>query len=245
VYIDPGPPDVPMRAVAPPVGLDALTDSDLVGQVGRRLTDAIVTGRLRPGDKLVEVAIARELGISRAPIREAARLLERQGLLVSQPRRGFFVRRLDVADIDEIYDLRICVERHAGVLAARNLTPAGRSALRKQFAVLQATAESGDPARQVEEDYAFHRLICEIAGSRRLLRVFDDLASELRMVIALIGRLYDDPRRIAATHEPVLAAIEQGHPERITAHLEYHIGAAWTEVGRLVRDLPHSRGETT
>jgi DNA-binding GntR family transcriptional regulator len=187
---------------------------------------------------VVEAGVARELGISRAPVREAARLLERQGLLVANPRRGFFVRKLEPTDIDEIYDLRICVECHAGVLAAKNLTPGSRDALRRQIAVLYETADLDDPARQVEEDYNFHRLICEIAGSRRLLRLFDDLASELRMVIGLIGRLYDDPRRIAETHEVVLEAIEAGDPGHITAQLDRHIRVAWHEVAKLVRDIP-------
>src|SRR5258705_9383227 len=121
-----------MRPMSLPVGLPALADSDLVGQVARILTQAIVQGRLPPGAKVVEAGVARELGISRAPVREAARLLERQGLLVANPRRGFFVRKLEPTDIDEIYDLRICVECHAGVLAAKNLTPESRDALRRQ-----------------------------------------------------------------------------------------------------------------
>lgn len=227
-----------MRIMSPPVGLPALTETDLVGQVARILVQAIVQGRLPPGSKVVEAGIARELGVSRAPVREAARLLESQGLLVASPRRGFFVRQFAADDIDEIYDLRLCVERHAGVLAARNLTSETRDALRRQIDVLHQTADLDDPARQVEEDYRFHRLICEIAGNRRLLRLFDDLASELRMVIGLIGRLYDDPHEIARTHEPVLAAIEAGHPERIVAHIDYHIGHAWREVAKLVREIP-------
>jgi DNA-binding GntR family transcriptional regulator len=224
--------------MSPPVGLPALAETDLVGQVARVLMQAVLEGRLPPGSKVVEAGIARELGVSRAPVREAARLLESQGLLVASPRRGFFVRQFAADDIDDIYDLRLCVERHAGVLAARKLTPVTRDVLRRQLDVLHQTAELDDPARQVEEDYRFHRLICEIAGNRRLLRLFDDLASELRMVIGLIGRLYDDPHQIADTHEPVLAAIEEGHPERIVAHIDHHIGHAWREVGRLVRELP-------
>jgi DNA-binding GntR family transcriptional regulator len=223
--------------MSPPVGLPALAETDLVGQVARVLTKAIVEGRLPPGAKVVEAGIARELGVSRAPVREAARLLESQGLLVASPRRGFFVRQFAADDIDQIYDLRLCVERHAGVLAARNLTPETRDMLRRQIDVLHQTADLDDPARQVEEDYRFHRLICEVAGNRRLLRLFDDLASELRMVIGLIGRVYDDPHEIARTHEPVLAAIEQGHPERIVAHIDYHIGHAWRQVSRLVREI--------
>jgi len=227
-----------MRNMSPPVGLPALAETDLVGQVARMLVRAIVEGRLPPGSKVVEAGIARELGVSRAPVREAARLLESQGLLVASPRRGFFVRQFAADDIDQIYDLRLCVEQHAGVLAARNLTPETRDALRRQIDILHRTADLDDPARQVEEDYRFHRLICEIAGNRRLLRLFDDLASELRMVIGLIGRLYDDPHEIARTHEPILAAIEQGHSERIVAHIDHHIGHAWREVARLVREIP-------
>jgi len=109
----------------------------------------------RPAPRWSRAGIARELGISRAPVREAARLLEQQGLLVAHPRRGFFVRKLEPADIDEIYDLRICVECHAGVLAAKNLTPQTRDTLRRQLAVLYETADLDDPARQVEEDYRF------------------------------------------------------------------------------------------
>ena len=78
-----------MRSMSLPVGLPALTDSDLVGQVARILTQAVVQGRLPPGSKVVEAGIARELGISRAPVREAARLLEKQGLLVASRGAAF------------------------------------------------------------------------------------------------------------------------------------------------------------
>ncbi|MET7243365.1 GntR family transcriptional regulator [Methylobacterium sp. EM32] len=220
-----------------PVGLPMLAESDLVRQVARRLTDAIVQGRLAPGAKVAEAAVARELGISRAPVREAARLLESQGLLKASPRRGFFVRELSAQDVDELYDLRLCVERHAAVEAARRLTPAIRDGLRRQLALMRDLARHDDPALIVEADYEFHRLICAASGNGRLLRLFDGLASELRIVIGLIGRLYDDPEEIAGTHEPVLEAIEAGHPERIVAHVDYHLGVARREVGRLVRSL--------
>jgi DNA-binding GntR family transcriptional regulator len=227
-----------MRLASKPVGLPAVTSQDLVSQIARALTDAIISGRLAPGSKVAEAVIARELGVSRAPVREAGRLLESQGLLVAIPSRGFFVRSHAPAEIDDLYDLRICIEKHAAVQAAARLTPETRLTLRRQLDVLHETAALNDPARQVEEDYRFHRLICEISGNRRLLRLFDDLASELRIVIGLIGRLYDDPHRIADTHEPLLAAIESGDTAKIEAGVEYHLGDAWRGVARLVRALP-------
>lgn len=227
-----------MRLASKSVGLPAIASQDLVSQIARALTDAIVDGRLSPGAKVSEAAIARELGVSRAPVREAARLLESQGLLVTSPGRGFFVRAHAPSEIDDLYDLRICIEKHAAVLAAERLTPESRAALRRQLDVLHETAAINDPARQVEEDYRFHRLICEISGNRRLLKLFDDLASELRIVIGLIGRLYDDPQQIARTHEPLLLAMESGDAAKIQAAIDYHLGDAWRGVSQLVRAMP-------
>ncbi|WP_300297198.1 GntR family transcriptional regulator [Ferrovibrio sp.] len=234
-----------MRLASKPVGLPAVTSQDLVSQIAAMLTDAIIAGHLPPGAKVAEAAIARELGVSRAPVREAGRLLESQGLLVAIPSRGFFVRTHAPEEIDDLYDLRICIEKHAAVLTARRLTPEGHAALRRQLDVLYETAAINDPARQVEEDYRFHRLICEMSGNRRLLKLFDDLASELRIVIGLIGRLYDDPHRIAETHEPLLAAIESGDEARIQGSMEYHLGDAWRGVARLVRTLPPEQSQPT
>src|SRR3546814_19706406 len=98
--------------------------------------------------------------------------------------------------------------KHAAILAARNLTPDSCAALRRQLAVLYETADTNDPARQVEEDYRFHRLICEISGNRRLLKLFDDLAYEMRLVIGLIGRLYDDKIGRASGRERVGQEVE-------------------------------------
>ncbi len=227
-----------MKLASKPVGLPVIVSQDLVSQIARALTDAIMSGQLAPGAKVAEAVVARELGVSRAPVREAGRLLESQGLLVSIPSRGFFVRSHAPAEIDDLYDLRICIEKHAAVEAAKRLTPEGRVALRRQLDVLYEMAALNDPARQVEEDYRFHRLICEMSGNRRLLKLFDDLASELRIVIGLIGRLYDDPQRIAQTHEPLLAAIESGDTAQIQGGVEYHLGDAWRGVAQLVRNLP-------
>ncbi len=172
-----------MRSATQPVGLSTLgllvpAEPDLVRQVARRLTDAIMGGRPLARAKLAEAAVAREHGISRAP----------------------------------------------AIQASRRLDDASRAAL-------------GAPARAVEEDHRFHRLICEIAGDGRMPKPFDGLASEMRVVI---GRPYDDPQVLARIHEPTLAAIEGGHPERVVARVDHHVGVAWREVGALVRSLPLS-----
>ena len=223
---------VPSAQEKPALAFREIESDDLVSKVSEQLTAAIVAGDLAPGQRLVEAEIARQMGISRAPIREAARRLEQRGLLVAHPRRGFFVRRLALDEIDDLYGLRICLESYAARLASQRAQPEDLVALRAQLEVLHNLADAGAVAAQVEEDLHFHRMICEISGNRRLLGLFNDLASEVRMAIAVIGRLYDDPARIAETHLPLIEAIESGDTARIDAEVEYHIGVAWREVRR-------------
>ncbi|MGM0639464.1 MAG: GntR family transcriptional regulator, partial [Pseudomonadota bacterium] len=163
------------------VGFKAIRSPNLVDQVADHLTEAIIVGRFTPGERLSEVGLARSLGVSRAPIREAARLLESRGLLVSQPRRGFFVRALDATELDDIFDLRLCLERHAMERLSRACPVEALAGLHRQVEVLCEAAASGSEGRRIEEDLTFHRMMIGATGNRRLLKNFDDLAHELRL----------------------------------------------------------------
>ena len=103
---------------------------DLVGVVEERLTQAIVQGRLPPGSRVVEAEIARQMAISRAPVREASRRLERQGILVSRPRRGFFVREMSVREIDDLFQVRLSLEMTAVAAACEHADAAGLASAR-------------------------------------------------------------------------------------------------------------------
>lgn len=217
-----------------PGRLAPVETEDLVGRIAAALTDAIVGGRFAPGERLNEVHLAAELGVSRAPLREAARLLENRGLIVAHPRRGFFVRDLDARALAEIYDLRICLERHAGLRVCERLTDEMAAALTAQAARIAAFA--ADPGRQVEEDFAFHRMICVFADNARALKVYDELTREMRFGIAVIGHLYADPDVIARTHDPVLAALLARDRDGWLAAVDVHIGVARDNVVRLLAD---------
>lgn len=235
--------------MTPSIGADVtatfsvLQDVDLVSQVSDRLTEAIVAGHLRPGQRLVEAEVARQMGISRAPVREAARRLEQRGLLVANPRRGFFVRQLTLNEIDDIYGLRICLERYAATLASERAGPEDIARLRGQLEQMRKLVEAGAAAAQIEEDLRFHLMICEISGNRKLLRLFSDLAGEVRMIIAMIGSLFDDPARLAESHVPLIEALVSRDQSRIVAETEHHIGVAWREVRAFFERQAESREE--
>lgn len=215
-------------------GFKAIRSPNLVDQVADHLTEAIILGRFTPGERLSEVGLARSLGVSRAPIREAARLLESRGLLVSQPRRGFFVRTLDTAELDDIFDLRLCLERHAMERLAYACTAETLAALHRQVEVLCEAAASGSESRRIEEDLTFHRMMIEATDNRRLLKNFDDLAHELRLCITLITKTHEDPDSIADCHHLLLDALKSGQPARCREAIDYHIGVARDYVVRSV-----------
>jgi len=228
-----GPPDAErapragLAASEPPSGLfSTVNSSNLVTQIARQITDAIVAGRLRPGTRLTELHLSREFGTSRAPVREAARLLESQGLVMFSPRRGFFVRTLKATDLRDLYELRIGLELHAAEIALQRISPQQIRGLEKQIDTLYALADQGSVERQIFEDFTFHRMLCAAASNARLLRVYDELAMEMRAGITLIGKLYDDPHRIAETHIPILDALKKGDKAVLQEALRYHIGTA-------------------
>jgi len=216
---------------------EPITQPDLVTIIARRITEAIVGGQLPPGARLNELHLARNFGTSRAPVREAARLLESQGLVQASPRRGFFVRTLTPSDLREIYELRIGLEMYASEIALAKVGPDELAALRRQVDVMFKLADEGSVEKQVFEDFAFHRMLCAMSGNSRILRIFDEIATEMRAGIALIGKLYDNPHRIAETHLPIIEAMEARDAARLRGALDYHIGAARDAVVALFADM--------
>ncbi|MCD6437060.1 MAG: GntR family transcriptional regulator, partial [Halomonas sp.] len=109
-----------------------IQQQNLVEQVADYLTQAIIQQHFLPGERLSEVQLSRDLGVSRAPVREAARLLESRGLLISKPRRGFFVRALNAVELEDVFDLRLCLERHAIQRLSERYSSDAERALKQQ-----------------------------------------------------------------------------------------------------------------
>ena len=186
-----------------------------------------MAGRILPGARLSESSIARDMGVSRAPVREAARLLESSGLVEYHPNRGFFVQTVSAAALGNLYELRIVIERAAIARLVAQGAQQTLPLLRAQLGELYRVAQAGeDVVRQVDADMLFHRLICQGSGNPRFLTVFDQIANETRLGLILIGRLYDDPHLMAQTHEPIIDAIAAGDADAAVNAIDFHIGTA-------------------
>jgi DNA-binding GntR family transcriptional regulator len=131
------------------------------------IRDAIVEGRLEPGRRLKEDELARELGISRTPVREALRVLQSEDLVVATPNRGAIVRAHGAAELEDLYDVRALLEGHAARRAAERVTAEQIGELRKSC-VRFAAVPDDDLPEVVRENLFFHHAILEFAGSPRL-----------------------------------------------------------------------------
>lgn len=132
------------------------------------IREAIIDGRLAPGQRLKEEELARELGMSRTPVREALLMLQSEGLVESLPRRGAIVRSYAVDDLDEMYQLRAVLEGYAARRAATRISPEDVTRLEESCARFDRLRAEDDLHDLVKENLFFHNVILEAAASDRL-----------------------------------------------------------------------------
>ena len=183
---------------------------------------AILDGRLTPGQRLKEEELARELGISRTPVREALLILQAEGLVDAAPNRGAVVRALDGDDLEDLYQLRALLEGHAARRAAANISDTALITLRESCDRFETIIE-GDVQELVKENLLFHNVILDASGSRRV-------ADLVRRVIELplVYRSYIwysvDQRRISAHyHRQITKALEARDGERAELVMKEHV----------------------
>jgi DNA-binding GntR family transcriptional regulator len=142
------------------------------------ITDAILSGKISPGERLNESQLARDLHVSRAPIREALQQLQEQSLIVNIPRRGMFVVALDDEDIQKVNSLRVVLEAEALRLARRHLTPQREKRLEQLLRQME-TAEPTPTKLSMRVDFEFHRTIWSYSGNEYLEKVLAGLTAPL------------------------------------------------------------------
>ena len=146
------------------------------------LRDAIITQVLKPGERLMEIQLADEMGVSRTPVREAIRKLELEGLVVMVPRKGAYVAGVSMKDIHEVYEVRSALEMLAVTLAAERITEEELDALERQ--VLRESeeekADDGDLDSIIYIDSSFHDIIYLAAHNQRLVQFINILQEQLQ-----------------------------------------------------------------
>ncbi|MBO3087129.1 GntR family transcriptional regulator [Cellulomonas dongxiuzhuiae] len=187
----------------------------------RWLRAAIVDGRFAPGERLNEVLIAGELGISRGPLREAIQTLSSAGLLVQVRHKGAYVPSIEAGELRDLYGARIALERHVAVLLAREERPDVARTLSGMIAETEKAIGSDDAP--YPSDLDFHQAMVALADNAVLTQLTGEIQHRILLARARSAR---DPHRAARAldeHAAIVRAIVAGDPERAGNLMEEHL----------------------
>ena len=187
------------------------------------LREAIRTGVLKPGERLMEIQLSEELGVSRTPVREAIRKLDQEGYVVMMPRRGAYVADMSIRDVNEIFEIRTALESLSNGLAAERITAEELEHLQRLLVQIGSYIKAGDMDKIVDTDIEFHDLLYRASRNARLEGIISNLREQLTRFRTL-SMSY--PGRLEATleeHRAMVDAIAQGDTEAAMRAAERHM----------------------
>ena len=204
------------------------------------LRSAILSGELTTGERLVETQLAGKLQVSRTPIREAMRQLQREGLIAADRSGGLRVTQISLADAMQLYDCRLALEQLAVVGACQNATQKQlqnleRVLTQEEMAINQHSAEYS--SRLLEINSEFHRCLAESSGNSWLVSLLDQVSDKLILLRVQTLRSYEDARAIHAEHQQVYQAIAQRDPQAAAAAINQHLLVSKERVRRVMPKL--------
>lgn len=187
------------------------------------LRERLLRGEIPPNEHLIEAKIAREIGTSRTPVREALHSLEIEGLIKSIPRVGYIVRPISEEEVEEICEIRAVIEILATRWAIAKAKPKVVEELEENIRLSEKEASSEKPRAFIERDAQFHEIIAKHSGSQRLLELSQTLRRHmLRYRIESIYSI-DNVLRAIEGHKGILEAIRRADPEEVNRAIQHHL----------------------
>lgn len=203
--------------------IEPVRRSTLSNRVYDRLLESIITGKISPGQHLVEQILAEHLGVSRISVREAIRSLAQHGLVEIVPNRGAFVIGLSIEDILEIYQLRASLEGLGVQLATQKLNDDVLQELDKILQKMEELEQTNDRLHGASVDTQFHRIIMNFSGNRRAIRVWEQMSSQIRMVVYNISNYYPHYSGLVERHYKLIEIMKSGDAETASGYVQSHI----------------------
>jgi DNA-binding GntR family transcriptional regulator len=206
-----------------PLSIPRLVKTPIETQAATALRASIVAGDIPAGQRITEIEIAGQMGLSRATVRAALHQLAREGLLTLVPYTGWTVMSLSAQDAWELYTLRSAIERLAAQLVAAAIGNPGKAdRLREAYERLVSACKRGHAGRIAEADFGLHQAIIALADHRRLTEQYALLEQQIRVYIRSSDALLPNPNMVIAQHKPIVAAILAGDAEEAGALSEQH-----------------------
>lgn len=209
--------------------------SDLVAE---HLIQQLVSGGLAQGQRINEAELARALGISRNPIREAINGLQERGMLIAAPRRGSFVRRFTLEDVDAIFSFRLPLELFIVERAVEVVQLSDIARLTELLATMGQDADRGDILELRRKDKLFHMELAHLSGNRHAIQAFANLSTEMMMLLTTSHTHVESPHASVTSHLPIIDALTRRSKPAARSAMKRHLREAWDIMLQLYADRP-------
>ena len=201
-----------------------------------QLRNAILTNRLKPGERIREVQLARDLGVSRPTLREAIYQLIHEGLLVQEPHKGVTVAEIDAATITDIAVVRAALETIAAKAIATDKDDSVRERLRQVWITYDEAAASGDTVRENEAHMELHRTVWMASHNSMLERIWPIVSASVNLALSTDIAARQDTERNRGMHRELVEAILYNRQRRIVSAVREHIQISADELLGLMRE---------
>jgi len=210
----------------------AVVSSTRREEVSARIRRALLTGELRPGQRIKEVHLAEALGVSRPTLRESLQQLVHEGALVQVPYKGIHVAQPTPEELRDVAEVRMPLETMAALRLSRNPHGPAMEGLREALRVHLAAIESADALEAHVTHIALHKAIWDLADSPTLRKIWPLVGSQIQTALTVDQALRHNPERDAMMHRRLVGVIEEGDEATIAAEVEEHIRHSVDEVLR-------------
>ncbi|MDQ0218683.1 GntR family transcriptional regulator [Peribacillus cavernae] len=210
---------------------ETIKNYSLSDQISDLLKDSIIKGELKPGDRLLELEVAKTYNVSQAPVREALSRLRKEGFVIHHRHKGSFVSNFSKKNIEEIYSFREVVEPLAITRAIENLKEEDLKELSRLYEKMLAAGKNNDLDEVRELDNAFHSYIYKLADHEFMYQVWMDLSSVSNRIWYVTSQIYfENLDEIAKLHKPILDALWERDVEKCIEAFNKHMHYVWGRI---------------
>lgn len=199
------------------------------------LRKAILTGELKPGERLMEIHLAKQLGVSRTPIREAIRKLELEGLVIMIPRRGAEVAQITEKSLKDVLEVRRALDALCVELACDRITKEEKIKLKAACDAFEEAVQTGDATTIAEADVKLHDIIVEATGNQRLIQLINNLSEQMYRYRFEYIKEEDQHNNLVEEHRMIYNSIINNDKENAAKAAKLHIDNQEKSIIRQIR----------
>ena len=203
----------------------------------QKCQELIGSGELIPGKLYSESAMSKQLGISRTPLRTALQQLEKEGLIIRLPQRGFYVYEFKEKDIEELFAIRKAIEGYAVEHIAKTRAEADLKKARQHLSAQEDARQSDDYSIFIREDRKFHENLVKALDNKRLVMIYSDLRQSIELIGLKRFKMNSQRNQSISEHKAIMKAIENGDPFAAREAVYNHLDMAMISLKKYLKSI--------